>query len=126
MKYDHNIYVRLRGLTKSFVDSVWKPLCGPVCDWPLAVCDTQTVDASQDLTNHDVVLGTKTRENVMVFHNPAQRWYYLKGQMPWELWVFRQADSEGHQGMFSSRSANEYQIKELIPIDRCPTCCFQS
>ena len=85
--------------------SVWKPLKGPLYDWPLAVCDAATVE-DQDLETHDQVLPQVVRENYMVRHNAKHRWYYLSGQTTSELLVFRQADSDGNKGMsFSSATS---------------------
>ncbi|KAI1758616.1 hypothetical protein GGR53DRAFT_516489 [Hypoxylon sp. FL1150] len=89
--------------------NVWKPLRGPLYDWPLAFCDATTVN-QQDLEQHDHIFPSKpnapsspgniVRENQTVYHNPSQRWYYLSGQMPSELLLFRQVDSENNNGMY--------------------------
>lgn len=83
--------------------SVWKPLRGPLRDWPLALCDAASVQAN-DLTPADVVFDTKVTENMQVHHDAAQKWYYLEDQDPSELLVFRQADSHhtGRVGKFTS------------------------
>ncbi|KAK0727160.1 hypothetical protein B0T26DRAFT_119283 [Lasiosphaeria miniovina] len=79
--------------------NVWKPLKGPVREWPLALCDASSVDSS-DLREHDTVFDPSTaRENLMVHFNANQRWYYLSEQLPSELWVFRQCDSSGKPGV---------------------------
>ncbi|KAK1749797.1 hypothetical protein QBC47DRAFT_395344 [Echria macrotheca] len=79
--------------------NVWKPLKGPVREWPLAVCDASSVDPS-DLRKHDTVFDPSTaRENLMVHFNANQRWHYLSEQLPSELWVFRQWDSSGKPGV---------------------------
>lgn len=36
---------------------------------------------------------------MLVHFNPKQRWYYLSNQLPSELLVFRQADSDSRQGI---------------------------
>ena len=79
------------------VSSVWKPLRGPIHDWPLAVCDAESVD-KRDLSPADVVSLEQAIENMVVHYNPKQQWYYLSNQLPNELLIFRQADSEGRQG----------------------------
>ncbi|KAK8059318.1 hypothetical protein PG996_009248 [Apiospora saccharicola] len=78
--------------------NVWKPLNGPLYDWPLAICDAATVE-DQDLEAHDQVLPEVVRENYMVRHNAKHRWYYLSGQTTSELLVFRQVDSDGNKGV---------------------------
>lgn len=81
--------------------SVWKPLRGPLRDWPLALCDAASIQAD-DLTPSDVVFDTKVNENMQVHYNAAQKWYYLEDHDPSELLVFRQADSHpaGRLGKF--------------------------
>lgn len=93
--------IRVLENIRLIVNSVWRPLRGPLYDWPLAVCDASTVDTTNDFTSHDVVYSTKARENIMVFHNEKQKWYYLSGQKPSELLLFRQADTEGRPGTIS-------------------------
>jgi hypothetical protein len=89
----------LRSLT---VSSVWKPLRGPIHDWPLAICDAESVDKG-DLIPADVVSLEQAIENMVVHYNPNQQWYYLSKQEPSELLIFRQADSEGRQGKWQCR-----------------------
>ena len=83
--------------------SVWKPLRGPLRDWPLALCDAASVQAN-DVTPADVVYDTKVNENMQVHHDAAHKWYYLEDQDPSELLVFKQADSHhtGRVGMSTS------------------------
>ncbi|KAI4218170.1 MAG: hypothetical protein LQ349_008829, partial [Xanthoria aureola] len=75
------------------VCSVWKPLRGPLQDWPLAVCDAASVDAD-NLVVSDKVYSNFATENIQVHRDARQRWYYLSGQQPDELLVFRQTDSK--------------------------------
>jgi len=73
--------------------NVWKPLRGPLRDWPLGLVDLTTVDPD-DLIPADQVYAQYVTENVQVHFNPGQKWYYLKDQLPSELIVFRQNDSQ--------------------------------
>lgn len=66
---------------------------GPLTDWPLAVCDAATVDAN-DLIASDVVTRTGFTENSLVYFNPRHKWFYLDSQMPTELIIFRQVDTQ--------------------------------
>ncbi|KXS94833.1 hypothetical protein AC578_3668 [Pseudocercospora eumusae] len=72
--------------------NVWKPLRGPVRDWPLALCDPSTLSSS-DLCSSDIVFEEQMIENYLVHSNDTQRWYYLSDQEASEAWVFLQADS---------------------------------
>jgi hypothetical protein len=71
--------------------SVWKPLRGPLEDWPLCVCDATTVDAEKDLVPSDQVFPKHVVENIQVHRNPSQKWYYLSEQTEDELWIFQQS-----------------------------------
>lgn len=81
----------LKGRTQYI--TIWKPLHGPLSDWPLAVCDGTTVDPSTDLEPQDIVDRDEVLENVHVYHRPTHQWYYLSGQQASELLIFRQADT---------------------------------
>lgn len=73
--------------------SVWKPLRGPVRDWPLAFCDPTTVTIS-DLHPGDLVYDDYVVENMQLHYASNQKWYYLSDQGPEEAWVFVQSDSD--------------------------------
>lgn len=84
-------------------DSIWHPLKGPLVDWPLAFCDAASVDFDNDTMAGDVVERTKAFENTQVHFNPQQKWYYLKDQLPSELLIFKNADSESTSGATTGR-----------------------
>lgn len=73
--------------------SVWKPLQGPVTDWPLAVCDVSSVDRERDYVASDVVARPGFTENLQVYYNVSHKWFYLSKQLASEVIVFRQADT---------------------------------
>ncbi|KAF1810426.1 putative CmcJ-like methyltransferase [Eremomyces bilateralis CBS 781.70] len=74
--------------------NIWKPLRGPLTDWPLTVCDVQTLDVERDCVATDVVTRDGFTENYQIYYNPEHRWYYLNKQMPDELIAFRQTDTD--------------------------------
>ncbi len=78
--------------------SIWKPLKGPVRDWPLALCDASSVNPEQDLEPADLVYADYVIENCQVYRTLAQKWYYLRDQTPSEALVFRQTDSDSAVG----------------------------
>jgi hypothetical protein len=85
------------------MSSVWRPLRGPVLDWPLALCDSSSINPGEDLVASDVVLGKGVAlENYLVHYSPRQRWWYLSKQLPSELLVFRQCDSLSRPRMHTS------------------------
>ncbi len=77
-------------------------------DWPLAMCDAETVDHINDLIPCDIVGRAVYTENLQVYHNPRQEWHYLSGQLPSELMVFRQSDTAQHD--FKGKSCRRIWI----------------
>ncbi|KAF2189237.1 hypothetical protein K469DRAFT_683670 [Zopfia rhizophila CBS 207.26] len=78
--------------------NVWKPLKGPVRDWPLALCSVTSMDFEKDSIPGDVVSQCGPIEDIHIHYNPTQKWYYLSDQEPSELLIFRSSDSEGNLG----------------------------
>jgi hypothetical protein len=76
--------------------NVWKPLRGPLNDWPLALCDSSTVDSGQDFETADILYPELVVENYQVHYSERHRWYYLSDHRPDELIVFRQASNQQH------------------------------
>lgn len=72
----------------------WKPLTGPVNDWPLAMCVGNSIDQKKDFEPCDLVYPDYVIENRQVYHSDRQRWLYLSNQMPHECWVFLQSDTQ--------------------------------
>jgi hypothetical protein len=81
-------------MDKSDSYSVWRPLRGPLNDWPLALCDAQSVDFRNDIMAGDIVYENFVTENLQVMHNPDQKWFYLPDQTTSEVLIFKSADSE--------------------------------
>ncbi|KAI1819345.1 hypothetical protein F4861DRAFT_534523 [Xylaria intraflava] len=95
--------------------TVWKPLRGPVDDWPLAVCDATSLDTS-DAVPADVVYQKVVTENYMVHFNDRQKWFYLHKQEPHEVLLFKAADSEPGQ---TARCAHgSFDIGATLPGGR--------
>ncbi|RYP41076.1 hypothetical protein DL767_001237 [Monosporascus sp. MG133] len=104
--------------------TVWKPLKGPVEDWPLAVCDATSLDPS-DAVSADVVYQKVVTENYLVHYSDKQKWFYLDRQEPHEVLVFKAADSEPGQtarcahgsfdiGARAHRGSNLRSVRESI------------
>ncbi|KAL9078239.1 MAG: hypothetical protein Q9157_002857 [Trypethelium eluteriae] len=71
----------------------WKPLKGPVNDWPLILCDASTVDEHNDVEVADLLYPDYTTENSQLYHSIAYKWYYLSNQATDEILVFKQMDT---------------------------------
>lgn len=72
--------------------SIWRPL-RRVQDWPLAVCDGQTVK-SDDLVASDNIRTKYIGENLFAKYSPDYRWYYLSEQEPDEVLLLKIYDSD--------------------------------
>ena len=74
--------------------SVWRPLVGPVVDWPLALMDYRSVSVEDvhptDLWKGEYELRGQT---VSITHNPAQQWWYLGEHQTDEITVIKIWDS---------------------------------
>ena len=74
--------------------SLWRPLFGPLRDWPLGLCDFRSLNLANDLLSSDNILPHKVTETYNVVYNERHEWYYLKDQMPDEILVFKSFDSK--------------------------------
>ena len=90
-------------------NSVWKPLKGPLNDWPLVLCDTSTVRPETDLEAVDLLYPDLATENYHVYHSGGYRWHYLSDHKPSELLVFTQSDSQAGALPGASSLASGYE-----------------
>ncbi|RWA08683.1 hypothetical protein EKO27_g6418 [Xylaria grammica] len=80
--------------------NVWRPLNGPVVDWPLAQMDYATLDA-ENVHPCDLWRGQyeERGQTVTIEHNANQKWWYLEGHRPDEVTLLKIWDSWGHHGI---------------------------
>ena len=71
---------------------MWKPLSGPLSDWPLACCLRQ--DGLPNVANEalDVVFPDRVREIALPYYGSGQEWVYLKDQKESEYLLFLQGE----------------------------------
>ncbi|KAK6449910.1 hypothetical protein FP744_10006160 [Trichoderma asperellum] len=74
--------------------NVWKPIKGPLDDWPLGLCDSRSVDFAKDTIAGDIVFDDFVTENLQVFPSRNFQWYYVPEQNTWEALMFKSADSD--------------------------------
>ncbi|UKZ96366.1 uncharacterized protein TrAFT101_011162 [Trichoderma asperellum] len=74
--------------------NVWKPIKGPLDDWPLGLCDSRSVDFAKDTIAGDIVFDDFVTENLQIFPSPNFQWYYVPEQNTWEALMFKSADSD--------------------------------
>ncbi|CCC14295.1 hypothetical protein SMACR_08858 [Sordaria macrospora] len=92
--------------------NIWKPIRGPLNDWPLGLCDGRTLDFEKDTVSSDVVFDDFVTENLQIYPNPASEWYYLPDHNTWEALIFKSGDSDPsaavpgccHSGFFNPKS----------------------
>lgn len=96
--------------------SVWRVLKGPNDDWPLALCDFQTVNFSQDVMHNDCLHQTRVGENWLLQANETHQWYYLSAQEESDLIVFRNTDSKGRRACELKKIA---QSAVQLTVFRC-------
>ncbi len=77
----------------SDINRAWRPLRGPVVDWPLAVCDSTSVDKESDLVETDNVWSYGVSETYNVTHNPKHRFYFLSQQTIEDVILFKGFDN---------------------------------
>jgi hypothetical protein len=73
--------------------NVWRVLKGPNDDWPLAICDSRSVDFQNDVICNDALYSNRVGENRLLHASDQQQWYYLSAQEEDDLIVFRNTDS---------------------------------
>jgi hypothetical protein len=64
----------LRGRVQ--IINLWRPIVGPLRDWPLAVADAGSV-APGDLVPADLVYPHRVGETYSVRYSPSHRWFYV-------------------------------------------------
>lgn len=92
------------------MDSVWKPLRGPVKKWPLMMVDNSTVNAKSDLQARDMVYYDNVMDTHLAYKSDAYEFMYLSDQKTTEAWVILQSDSGGLTGMVLLFQANLLRI----------------
>ena len=85
--------------------NAWRPLRGPVKDWPLAVCDPRTVAPSEFIpaaidhyADTDLTKPNHSGEIYSMHYSPRHRWFYVADQQPDEVLVFKCYDSSVTSG----------------------------
>ncbi|KAI0448369.1 hypothetical protein F5B21DRAFT_497736 [Xylaria acuta] len=75
--------------------NIWRVLKGPNDDWPLAVCDGQTVDNTNDCVTNDALYLDGFGENWLMQASDVHQWHYLSGQEVEDVLIFRNTDLLG-------------------------------
>jgi hypothetical protein len=85
--------------------NVWRPICGPVKSWPLALCDALSIE-SKDFVPADLVYRDKVGEVYRFTYNPGHRWFYFPRLERDEAILLKCYDSkEDGRARFSAHTA---------------------
>ncbi|KAK0766425.1 hypothetical protein N5P37_000148 [Trichoderma harzianum] len=93
LKHFHPEYAQKYAKNRFQIVNVWKPLRGPVCDSPLAVCDYRTVK-DEDRVPTDIIFPDYLGETYNLWPNPNHRFYFIDKQRAEEAWMIKCFDSE--------------------------------
>ncbi|KAE8333970.1 hypothetical protein BDV39DRAFT_198877 [Aspergillus sergii] len=104
----------IRGGGRLQILNVWKPLRGPVRDWPLAVCDYRSCDDS-DLTLVDQVYPNHYDEGTSLYFNSKHQWYFLSDQQPHEAFLMKMMDSDCQAADYCAHAA--FPWKEAVKVE---------
>lgn len=85
--------------------NLWRPVRGPLRDFPLAICDGSTIDPRR-LVAVDLIYPDRRGEIFYLTHDPQQRWYYAADMGVDEAWIFKNYDSQTNAAArFAAHSA---------------------
>jgi hypothetical protein len=97
--------------------NLWRPIRGPVRDFPLAVCDASTV-RFDDLVAADHIYRHRVGETYQVLYNPAHRWFYVPEMRTDEALLLKCYDSRTDgTARFAPHTAF---VDPTTPVDAAP------
>jgi hypothetical protein len=89
--------------------NMWRAVSEPPQDFPLAVCDAQTVVPEDEVTVTAITVekdtGEITHDTTGYLYNPAHRWYYYRDMTPDEVLVFKAHDTDRNRSIRVPHSA---------------------
>ena len=86
--------------------NVWRPVRGPIEEYPLAVCDARSMTL-KDFVATDLKYRDRTGEVYSVAYNPAHRWFYFPRMRPEEALLLKCYDSDEQRTRFTAHAAFE-------------------
>ena len=75
------------------VINLWRPIRGPLQDFPIAVCDAASV-RFEELVPSDLIYPQRVGETYQVLYSPAHRWYYVPEMQVYEALLIKCFDSQ--------------------------------
>jgi hypothetical protein len=92
-------------LKKRFaIVNVWRPIVGPLQQFPLALGDAASL-AAEDILATDLIYPDRVGEIYSIAYNPAQRWFYFPEMSRDEVVLIKTYDSDPARARFSAHGA---------------------
>ncbi|KAH0579664.1 hypothetical protein J132_02508 [Termitomyces sp. J132] len=89
--------------------NLWRPINHPAIDWPLALCDYNSVDPKKDTFAVALIYPDREGETYGMKYNPNQKWKYFHGMTPEEAVLIKCFDSiqDGSVALFAPHTGFE-------------------
>jgi hypothetical protein len=84
--------------------NVWRPIVGPLQQFPLALGDAESLRAD-DVLATDLIYPDRVGEIYSIAYNPAQRWFYFPEMSRDEVVLIKTYDSDPARARFSAHGA---------------------
>jgi hypothetical protein len=92
-------------LQKRFaIINVWRPIVGPLQQFPLALGDAESLH-EEDILATDLIYPDRVGEIYSIAYNPAQRWFYFPEMRRDEVVLLKTFDSDPARARFSAHGA---------------------
>lgn len=104
--------------TRFQIVNLWRPIGHPAIDFPLALCDFRSIDATNDLAPQRIIFATYEGETLGVKYSENHRWKYVRGMRPDEFVLIKCYDSS-HPDV-SLMTAHTAFIDPTTPKDAPP------
>jgi hypothetical protein len=92
-------------LKKRFaIVNVWRPIVGPLQQFPLALGDAESLRAD-DVLATDLIYPDRVGEIYSIAYNPSQRWFYFPEMSRDEAVLIKTYDSDPARARFSAHGA---------------------
>jgi hypothetical protein len=92
-------------LRKRFaIVNVWRPIVGPLQQFPLALGDAESLRA-EDVLATDLIYPDRVGEIYSIAYNPSQRWFYFPEMSRDEVVLIKTYDSDPARARFSAHGA---------------------
>ncbi|KAG7098139.1 hypothetical protein E1B28_000109 [Marasmius oreades] len=85
--------VILRTKSRFQIINLWRPISNVALDWPLALCDFQSIDRKRDLVPTALIYPDREGETFGVKFSEEHRWKYKKGMTPEDVVLIKCYDS---------------------------------